>query len=82
MKGSEKMTLIQGIVGNLTGALVDFAKGFGKGLVELVNQIFLTSDGQLNTFGVLITIFAGVSLAFGLSRWVLNWVASLGQRNR
>lgn len=76
------MELIKEIVGNLTGALTDFAKGFGSGLVSMVNSIFMTADGKLNTFGVLITIFAGVSLAFGLSRWVLNWVGSLGSRNR
>ena len=37
---------------------------------------------SLSTFGVLVVVFAGISLAIGLSRWVVNFVASLGARNR
>lgn len=73
------MGLISEIVSNLTGALVDFANGFGKGLMALVNSIFMTSEGKLSTFGVLITIFGGVAMAFGLSRFVLRWLSSMGK---
>ena len=51
-------------------------------LTNLVESIFLktseTGVTGLSTFGGVIVVFAGVSLAIGLSRWVVNWVTSLG----
>lgn len=73
--------LIELLVGGITGV----AKGIGQGLSELVQSIFMQQTGEtwsLSVFGAVIIIFAGISLAIGLSRWVVNFVTSLGARNR
>ena len=74
--------IIQLLVGGISGV----AKGIGGGLSELAQSIFISAgaDGaqSLSVFGGLIVIFAGISLAIGLSRWVVNFVTSLGARNR
>lgn len=61
------------------------AEGVGTGLSSLAQSIFLVTSGDtqtLSTMGVLIVCFAGISLALGLCRWVLNFCTSLGARNR
>lgn len=65
----------------LTSGISQFATGFGTGLKDMVTGIFLDGSGdtqKLSVFGGLCIVFAGVGLAIGLSRWVLNWVSSLG----
>lgn len=72
----------------IVGGISQIATGMGAGLQTLVTSIFLTGAGTssdpyaLSVFGGVIIVFAGISLAFGLSRWVLNFVTSLGNRNR
>lgn len=73
------------IIELLTSGITQMATGIGGGLTALVKNIFLETSGggdsavtKLSTFGGVIIIFAGVSLAIGLSRWVVNWVTSLG----
>lgn len=69
------------IISILTSGIAGIASGIGTGLTTLVKSIFLDATGEttkLSTFGGLIVVFAGVSLAIGLSRWVVNWVTSLG----
>lgn len=70
----------------LTGGITGMATGLGTGLQSLVSNIFVvTGEGgaqTLSTFGAVVVIFAGISLAVGLSRWVVNFIASLGARNR
>lgn len=79
-------TILQEIIALLVAGITGLASGIGAGLSELVQSIFLKvgesgSIEGLSTFGGLIIVFAGVSLAIGLSRWVLNWVTSLGASN-
>ena len=69
------------IITTLTSGIAGIATGIGTGLSTLVKSIFLDMTAEttkLSTFGGLIVVFAGVSLAVGLSRWVVNWVTSLG----
>lgn len=69
------------IISTLTSGISGIASGVGSGLSTLAKSIFLDQTGEttkLSTFGGLVVVFAGVSLAIGLSRWVLNWVTSLG----
>ena len=79
------MEILQEIIEILTGGIVGVAEGVGAGLQSLATNIFLqTSEGgatTLSVMGTLIVVFAGISLALGLSRWVLNFVTSLGARN-
>ncbi len=72
------------IITTLTSGISGIAQGIGSGLSTLVKNIFLDTTAEttkLSTFGGLVVVFAGVSLAIGLSRWVVNWVTSLGGSN-
>lgn len=70
------------IISILVAGISGIATGIGEGLTSLVTGIFLEvgAEGamQLSMFGGLIVVFAGLSLAIGLSRWVVNWLTSLG----
>ena len=72
------------IITLLTSGISSLATGIGGGLKSLVEAIFLDTSGTtpvLSTFGGVVVIFAAVALAFGLCRWVTNWVTSLGANN-
>ena len=76
-------TILQEIISLLVAGITGIASGIGSGLSSLVQSIFLTvgENGAiegLSTFGGVIVVFAGISLAVGLSKWVVNWVTSLG----
>lgn len=73
------------IISILVGGISGIAEGVGGGLSTLATSIFLTGTGEsqkLSVFGALIIIFAGISLALALCRWVVNFLSSLGARNR
>lgn len=75
-------SLMTEIISILVSGITDIATGVGTGLSSLISSIFLGAEGGLSEFGQIIIIFAGISLAIGLCRWVLNFVTSLGARNR
>lgn len=71
------------IISLLVGGITGIANGIGQGLSTLATSIFLQGTGEsstLSVFGILICVFAGISLAIGLSRAVVGWVSSLGAR--
>lgn len=73
--------ILQEIINLLVGGITGIASGIGSGLNELVTEIFVTTNGDtqtLSTFGGIIIVFAGVALAIGLSRWVVNFLTSMG----
>ena len=81
--------IMQAVIEILVGGITQVAQGIGSGLSTMAQSVFLVTTGEgasakteLSTFGVLIIVFAGISLAIGLCRWVVNFVASLGARNR
>lgn len=79
------MSILTEIIAILVGGITGIADGVGVGLSTLAEKIFLTGTGdtqKLSVMGTLIVVFAGISLAMGLCRWVLNFVTSLGARNR
>lgn len=89
MTSANALLLLKDMISILVGGLVDFGQGIGTALSSLVKSIFLvtTGDGSSATttfsiFGIMILIFGSVSLAVGLSRWAVNFVTSLGRRNR
>lgn len=77
------------IINLLVGGISGIATGIGQGLAILAREMFTTysvADNVytitgLNTFGALVAVFAGISLAVGLSRLIYHWVSSLGARN-
>lgn len=77
--------LLQEIITILVSGITGIAQGIGEGLTTLAKAIFVTGTGEttaLSVFGGLVVVFAGISLAIGLCRWVVDWVTSLGSRNR
>lgn len=77
-------SILTEIISLLVGGITGIATGIGTGLQSLVTNIFLTGTGttsdpyKLGTFGGIVVVFAGVSLAIGLSRMVVSWVQTLG----
>lgn len=75
-------SVLQEIITLLVAGISDLAQGIGAGLTDLVTSIFLTTgEGgvmQLSVFGGVIVIFAGISLAIGLSRLIFSWITSFG----
>lgn len=82
MTGTAVVTqIVEILVSGITG----IATGVGQGLSKLAENIFFVTSGDTQTLsimGILIVAFAGISLAIGLCRWVLNFLTSLGARNR
>ena len=77
--------LVSEIIQILVSGISGVATGVGQGLSTLATNIFFTGTGSEQTLSVLgtcIIVFAGISLALALCRWVLNFFTSLGQRNR
>lgn len=71
------------IISLLTGGITGVASGVGNGVSTLVTDIFITTNEgvqALSVFGGVIVVFAGVSLAIGLCRWVMNFLTSLGAK--
>lgn len=64
------MSIMVQIIEIMIGALSGIGEGIGLALSEMATAIFMTGTGDsqtLSVFGTLIIIFAGLSLAFGLS---------------
>lgn len=75
--------ILQQIISILIAGISGIAEGIGSGLTTLAQSIFLGAEaGTLSVFGGLVVVFAGISLAIGLCRWVVDWISSLGARNR
>lgn len=71
------------IVSLLTGGITGVATGVGSGVSNLVSNIFITGTGDsqsLSVFGGVVIVFAAISLAIGLCRWVMNFLTSLGAK--
>jgi len=78
-------SILTEIISLLTGGITGIASGVGQGVSSLVQNIFIVTDGtsgaqSLSTFGGVVVVFAGVSLAIGLCRWVMNFLTSLGAK--
>ena len=69
------------IVSLLVGGITGLAAGLGSGVSALVGDIFLNAGHTgLSVFGYMVVIFAGVALAIALSRWIMNFLTSLGAK--
>lgn len=73
--------IVAAIVEIIVSAIAPIGKSIGSALSELATALFIGEAG-LTVFGTLVIVFAAISLGFALTRWVLNFVTSLGNRNR
>ena len=76
-------SILTEIISLLTGGITGIATGVGQGVSSLVNNIFIDATGTtpvLSAFGGVVVVFAGVALAIGLCRWVMNFLTSLGAK--
>lgn len=67
----------------LVSGISELATGIGSGVNGFVTDLFLkTSDAGaitgLSTFGGVVAIFGGISLATGITTLIFNWVRSIG----
>ena len=67
------------LVSLLVGGIVQFATGIGAGVSSVVSNVML-NNGELSVFFAIVCVFAGISLAIGLSRWIMNYLTSLGAK--
>lgn len=69
-------------IGLLVGGITSLATGIAQGVASMASELFLTtSNGTvtgLSVFGGIVGIFAGISLAVGITTKVYTWVTSLG----
>ena len=77
--------IVQEIISILVSGISGIATGIGDGLKALVDSIFFTTVGEgasatttMSTFGIMVCVFAGISLAIGLSRLIVRWLSTLG----
>lgn len=79
------LAILQAILEIIVGGLTTVGQAIGTALSTMASAIFIDATGTtpvISVFGTLICVFAGISLAFGLTRWVLNFITSFGNRNR
>lgn len=76
--------LINEIIEILYAGITGVAGALGKGLSDLVSGIIYSGTGEsqtISSFFTIVLVFAGVTLALSLGRWVLNFVTSMGNKN-
>lgn len=77
--------IVSAIIEILLAGLTSMGTGIGQALSGMVTAIMFNGTGEtqtLSVFAVVLFVFGGISLAFSLTRWVLNFVTSIGNRNR
>lgn len=76
------MEILSDVLEILLGGFTETATQMGAGITAFVESIFLTTGAEgatsLSTFGVVILVFAAVSLSLALFRLILNWIRGLG----
>lgn len=70
-------------VGLLVGGITALATGVAEGVSTMASTLFLATNAGgevtgLSAFGGIAGIFAGISLAVGITTRVFIWVQSLG----
>lgn len=77
-------TVLTEFINILVGGVTQMATGLAGGIVAMAKALFLEVNAEtgavtgLSIFGGVIAIFAGISLAVGITTRVYLWVTSLG----
>lgn len=77
--------IVQAILDILFAGLTETGSAIGAGISSMVTSLVYTGEGNAQTlspFFILVVVFAAVSLGLALTRWVLNFATSFGNRNR
>lgn len=75
------VSIVTAMVEILVAAFTGIGTAMGTALNNFATAIFIT-ETAISVFGSFIMAFAAIALALGLFRWVLNFLTSLGARNR
>lgn len=80
--------IVHDIVEILVAGITELGTGIGQGISNFAQALAFTTTGEgssattsLSVYFVLVIVFAGVSLAIGLTRLIFMWLESLGARN-
>lgn len=74
--------ILKEIITIMTAGITQTATAIGGGLSTLVQSILLdTSEAttKLSVFGGVVMVFAGISLAIGLTKWAMHFISSFGR---
>lgn len=84
----EGTAIVGEIVEILVAGITELGQGIGAGIANFAQALAFTTTGEgssatthLSVYFVLVIVFAGVSLAIGLTRLIFMWLSSLGARN-
>lgn len=76
--------IVEQIIEILVSGLTGIGQGIGEGIMAMVQALFFTTPSggttTLSVFAVLIVVFAAISLGLSLTRWVLNFLTSWGNK--
>lgn len=78
MSGTE---IVKNIVDIIVAGITELGTGIGEGISNFVTKLAFTGTGEnqtLSVFFVMVLVFAGISLAIGLTTLIFNWLSSLG----
>lgn len=73
--------VLKEIIQVLVSGITEMGKGIGEGISSIAKSMFFTTSGDtqtLSTWAILILVFAGISLAVGLTRMIYTWLSTLG----
>lgn len=77
--GESLLTILETIISIMTGGITGIATGIGQGLSTLTQAIFM-HNGELSLFAGIVFVFAGISLAISLCRYVVMFITSIGAK--
>ena len=77
--------ILQAILEILYGGLTTGATALGTGISSFVTNMFFATGEQgaitgLSSFGIIVSVFAGVALVIGIGRLIYNLLAKFGSR--
>lgn len=73
---------LQEIINILVGGIVDFGKGIGAGISQIVSSMMYVTAGEttsLSPYFIAIVIFASIAICTGLTSKLFMWLGDLGK---
>ena len=77
--------IITAIIEMLVSGLGTLGAGIGTALSSIITGLAFTGEGNAQTmsaFAIFVIVFAAISLGFALSKWLISFFTSWGNRNR